>query len=260
MSIVSKLEFGVLRLTIRRPERRNTITSDMFASLSEALRSAEADPGVRVVLIEGEGAVFSAGADLEESLKTPDRIDREMSDFFTVLRRFPKPVVALVAGPAVGEAFAMLLYCDLVYAGTKTLFSIPSVALARTPRFGVAHVMTSAAGYPKAAEKLLLSEPLTADEAAAMRLVTAVIDDDELAQTVAAKAARLAVLPPEAVAETKRLMRLVRDRQIEALADEEEETYARRVRSAEAAEALKAFTEGRKPVFRPEGSDGSGEA
>ena len=97
MSIVSKLEFGVLRLTIRRPERRNTITSDMFASLSEALRSAEADPGVRVVLIEGEGAVFSAGADLEESLKTPDRIDREMSDFFTVLRRFPKPVVALVA-------------------------------------------------------------------------------------------------------------------------------------------------------------------
>ena len=57
MSIVSKLEFGVLRLTIRRPERRNTITSDMFASLSESLRSAEADPGVRVVLIEGEGAV-----------------------------------------------------------------------------------------------------------------------------------------------------------------------------------------------------------
>lgn len=260
MSIVSKLEFGVLRLTIRRPERRNTITSDMFASLSESLRSAEADPGVRVVLIEGEGAVFSAGADLEESLKTPDRIDREMSDFFTVLRRFPKPVVALVAGPAVGEAFAMLLYCDLVYAGTKALFSIPAVALARTPRFGIAHVMTAAAGYPKAAEKLLLSEPVTADEAAAMRLVTAVVDDDELAQTVAAKAARLAVLPPEAVAETKRLMRAVRDRQIEALADEEEETYARRVRSAEAAEALKAFTEGRKPVFRPEGSDGSGEA
>lgn len=252
MPILTHTEYGVLRLTISRPERRNTITADMFASLSETLRAAQEDAAVRVVLVEGADGIFSAGADLEESLKDAERIDREQTDFFETLRRFEKPVVARVNGPAVGAALTLLLYCDLVYVTPKSLFSMPVVALARTPRFGTAHLMTSAAGYPKAAEKLLLSEPISADEAVAMRLVTGIVEEDQIETVVAQKTARLAVLPPEAVRAGKRLLRTVRDRQIETFAEEEAEIYARQSASAEAREALSAFLEGRKPVFRKE--------
>lgn len=112
--------------------------------------------------------------------------------------------------------------------------------------------MTAAAGYPKAAEKILLSEPISADEAEAMRLVTAVVEPDDLEMLVASKTARLAVLPPEAVAASKRLLRMARDAAIEAQSAEERSVFAERMASGEAKEAAAAFLEGRKPVFAPE--------
>lgn len=112
--------------------------------------------------------------------------------------------------------------------------------------------MAAAAGYPAAAEKLLLSEPISADEAQAMRLITRVIDDEHLDQIVAAKTARLAVLPPGAVAGTKALLTAARRKALAELTDYEESLYARQARSPEAAEALKAFLEGRKPTFKTE--------
>lgn len=101
-------------------------------------------------------------------------------------------------------------------------FSLPAVALARTPRYGAAQIMAAAAGYPAAAEKLLLSEPISADEAQAMRLITRVIDDEHLDQVVAAKTARLAVLPPGAVAGTKALLAAARRKALADLTDYEE--------------------------------------
>ena len=157
-----------------------------------------------------------------------------------------------MSGPCVGEAFAALLYCDLVYVSPQALFSLPAVALARTPRYGAAQIMAAAAGYPAAAEKLLLSEPISADEAQAMRLITRVIDYEHLDQVVAAKTARLAVLPPGAVAGTKALLTAARRKALADLTDYEENLYARQARSPEAAEALKAFLEGRKPIFKTE--------
>ena len=132
--------------------------------------------------------------DLEERMRSPEAITAAAERFFDVLRTFPKPIVAQVSGPAVGDAFTMLLYCDFVSLPTRALFSVPSVALALTPRFGTGYVMTAAAGYPKAAEKILLSEPISAAEAEAMRLVTAVVEPDDLEMLVASKTARLAVL------------------------------------------------------------------
>ena len=140
----------------------------------------------------------------------PEDLERETRRFFDSIAKFPKPIIAQVSGPCVGEAFAALLYCDLVYVSPQALFSLPAVALARTPRYGAAQIMAAAAGYPAAAEKLLLSEPISADEAQAMRLITRVIDDEHLDQVVAAKTARLAVLPPGAVAGTKALLTAAR--------------------------------------------------
>lgn len=251
MSILSSSEFGILRLTISRPTRRNSLTAEMFAELARQLRAADADPKIRVVLLRSAESVFSAGADLEEALKQEAALDAAAADFFKVIQHFKKPIVAQVNGPAVGEAFALLLWCDLVYANQHALFSLPAVALARTPRWGTAVVLSAAAGYPRAAEKLLLSEPISAEEARDMRLITAVIDDEHLDSVVAQRVSRLAVLPPAAVQATKALLRSSRDRLTAAETDLEAALYRERRDSPEAKEALSAFLEGRKPVFAP---------
>lgn len=252
MSISHSVQYGILQLTIERPERRNALTAEMFADLADLLDQAAMSNKVRVVLLKAAGSVFSAGADMQEMLENTEELDRETARFFTSLARLPKPIIAQVNGPCVGEAFAALLHCDLVYAGPEALFSLPAVALARTPRYGTAQIIAAAAGYPAAAEKLLLSEPISAEEAQAMRLITRIVDDEHLDQVVAAKTARLAVLPPGAVAGTKALLAAIRRKTSADTSALEADIYARQAASPEAAEALRAFLEGRKPVFRTE--------
>lgn len=249
MTIRSEFEYGILRLTIDRPAQRNAFNADMFDQLAGELDAARQNDKVRVVLFKGSTGLFSAGADVRESLNAPETIDAAAGRLFETLRSFPKPIVAEVAGPAVGDAFTILLYCDLVYASDKALFSVPSVALGRTPRFGTAALVFGSAGAARAAEKLLLCEPISADEALAMRLIAAVVPEDDLVKVVAAKVARLAVLPPQAVAATKSLLRDARNGWLSAQIENEEAVYRRQAASPEAQEALSAFLEGRKPVF-----------
>lgn len=248
MAILSNTEFGILRLTISRAQKRNSINAEMFDTMTEALSRAASDDAVRVVLLQGGEQIFSAGADLEEMRV----LDRAMTNFFAALRAFPKPVVAQVMGPCVGDALSMLLYCDLVYASERALFSLPCVALGQTTRFGSAFIMAAAAGLPRATEKLMLSEPITAAEALEMRIITGIADDESLDNLVASKVARLAVLPPGAVRAMKALLTGPRNKALEVAAEEEEAVWRRQAGSAEAAEALAAFLEGRKPAFRPE--------
>ena len=245
MAILSNTEFGILRLTISRAQKRNSINAEMFDTMTEALSRAASDDAVRVVLLQGGEQIFSAGADLEEMRSQPEVLDRAMTNFFAALRAFPKPVVAQVMGPCVGDALSMLLYCDLVYASERALFSLPCVALGQTTRFGSAFIMAAAAGLP-------LSEPITAAEALEMRIITGIADDESLDNLVASKVARLAVLPPGAVRAMKALLTGPRNKALEVAAEEEEAVWRRQAGSAEAAEALAAFLEGRKPAFRPE--------
>ena len=236
MTIRSEFEYGILRLTIDRPAQRNAFNADMFDQLAGELDAARQNDKVRVVLLKGSTGLFSAGADVRESLNAPETIDAAAGRLFETLRSFPK-------------AFTILLYCDLVYASDKALFSVPSVALGRTPRFGTAALVFGSAGAARAAEKLLLCEPISADDALAMRLISAVVPEDDLVKVVAAKVARLAVLPPQAVAATKSLLRDARNGWLTAQIENEEAVYRRQAASPEAKEALSAFVEGRKPVF-----------
>jgi enoyl-CoA hydratase/carnithine racemase len=253
MNIETSREFGIFRLTLSRPARRNALSAEMYGELTEALREAGADESVRAVLLKGGEHIFSAGTDLEELQSAPEKLAAAEEAFFKEIASFGKPIVARVDGPCVGEAFVMLLYCDLVYANeSAALFSMPSSALARSTRFGAAALVARAAGYPKAAEKLLLSEPMTAHEAADMRLITAAVDKDQIENVVAAKISRLAVLPREAVCAVKQLLAASRRAEAEREAGLEASLYAKTAASADAAEALDAFLHGRKPVFRKE--------
>ena len=87
MAILVHSEFGILRLTISRPEKRNALSAEMFNELTDALADAARDDAVRTVLIKGDDRLFSAGADLEEMQRAPEELERAMTAFFAELRR-----------------------------------------------------------------------------------------------------------------------------------------------------------------------------
>lgn len=249
MSIISSLQYGILQLTLHRPELRNSISSDMFNTLSERLLRARSDDSVRVILLKGNDRIFSAGADVQETFKNRAEISNASRRFFRILRNFPKPIVAEVHGIAVAEAFAILLYCDFVYVNEEAAFSIPATALARTPRFGFTALLPLATGLPKINEKILLAEPISAQEALDMHLITAIYNEEDLTKVVAAKVARLAVLPTQAIQESKKLLRNMQNHYLNAQLELEEQVFNKQKQTFEAQEALNAFLEGRKPIF-----------
>ena len=131
--ILVHTEAGVCTITFNRVDKKNSITQTMYAALAEALRSAATDEAVRVVVIQGDATVFSAGNDIGDFLSRqsgqPLTQEAPVFQFLHALADFPKPLIAAVAGPAVGIGTTMLLHCDLVYAGDNAAFSLPFVNL-----------------------------------------------------------------------------------------------------------------------------------
>ena len=163
------LEQRVLTVEISRPEKRNTLDAKTLEEFTALLANAEADDNVRVIVITAQPGIFCAGGDLKEQLENPSASsDSPAGRFITQLQTMTKPMMACVEGPCVGFGTTILYYCDLVYAGASSLFSLPFTALGLTPRFGVSYLAVAAAGLHKAAEKILLSEPITAQEALQM--------------------------------------------------------------------------------------------
>mgnify|MGYP000025452433 CR=1 FL=1 len=165
------------------------------------------DTRVRSIVLCGHNNVFCAGLDIEEQLAENTQIFSEFQKVIDALDALSKPIVAAVSGPAVGQGAAMLYHCDLVFAGEHALFSMPGLALGQTPRYGVSLLAVKSGGYKLAAQKLLLSEPISAVEAVAMGLVNHVVEDDKVMTVAGAAALRLACLPPEAMVATKRLLK-----------------------------------------------------
>ena len=249
MALNETLKDHVLTLEISHPERRNTLDKDMLEALAASFARASNDADVRAVLVVAQPGIFSAGAELAEQLRAlrPKAPEPPRGNDRCPCRQ---PVVACVEGPAVGLAVTLLYYCDLVYAGSRALFSLPSTALGLTPQLGTVYMALSFGGYHKAAEKILLSEPITAEEALAMRLVTGVFPDDQVRAQAEARAERLARLSPAAVQSAKALLRAAVAEPLAASRALEAERYAALRGTPEAQEACTAFLEGRKPSFK----------
>ena len=176
-------------------------------------------------------------------------IFNEFQKVIDALDALSKPVVAAVSGPAVSQGAAMLYHCDLVFAGEHALFSMPGLALGQTPRYGVSLLAVKSGGYKLAAQKLLLSEPISAAEAVAMGLVNHIVEDDKVMTVAGAAALRLASLPPEAMAATKRLLKAAYMSGLSEQRKLEEEAVSHLEGSAESKEAFSAFMEKRQPKF-----------
>ena len=247
--ILTHIDAGVMTITFNRLDKKNSITSSMYAAMAEALAQAATDPAVRVVVFQGHESIFSAGNDIGDFLNQPPTTQE--SPVFRFLRgiaTFEKPLLAAVAGPAVGIGTTMLFHCDLVYAGDNAAFSMPFVNLGLCPEAASSLLAPRMFGYHRAAEALLMGEPFFAEAAQEVGLVNRVVPPTEVNGYAQAQARKLAGKPLSSLIETKRLMKGDTQAVLQKM-DDEGKSFGRMLREPAAKEAFGAFMEKRKPDF-----------
>jgi enoyl-CoA hydratase/carnithine racemase len=251
MQILTNQEGPVLRLQINRPEKKNALTLGMYEHMTSALEKADRDPTVRVVLIHGQPDSFTSGNDLQDFVKAPPTgDDSPVGRFITAISGARKPLVAAVAGPAVGIGTTMLLHCDAVYAAENARFQLPFVNLALVPEAGSSLLLPLQIGYLRAAELLMLGQPFSAAKALQYGLVTDVcVDGPAVLKLAQDAAARLAAKPPAALHLIKKLLKQAHAEQLATQISDETRYFVEQLRSPEAAEALHAFVDKRAPDF-----------
>ncbi len=241
---------GVTTLTINRLDKKNSLTAAMYGAMADTLQQAQDDDAVRVVVIQGDVTVFSAGNDVSDFLNgTPATPDAPVSRFLRAIATFPKPLLAAVCGPAVGVGTTMLFHCDLVYAGDNAAFSMPFVNLGLCPEAASSLLEPQMMGYHRAAEALLLGEPFMAEAAQEVGLVNRIVPPLEANAFTQTQARKLALKPLSSLVETKRLMKKGQMARVLAHMDEEGLSFGRMLREPAAKEAFTAFLEKRKPNF-----------
>ena len=248
--ILIHTDAGVSTITFNRLDKKNALTEAMYSALAEAMQQAASDDAVRVLVIQGDASVFTAGNDIKDFLEhPPTSTDAPVFRFLRQLVSFPKPLIAAVAGPAVGVGTTMLFHCDLVYAGDNAAFAMPFVNLGLCPEAGSSLLAPQLVGHQRAAELLLLGEPFLAETARDIGLVNRITAPTEVNALALAQAQRLASKPMSSLLETKRLLKQGQQAALLERVAEEATVFARMLGEPAAREAFTAFMEKRAPQF-----------
>ena len=247
MGIERREHEGFLELRLDRADKKNALTGAMYDTLTAALKEAGERPDIAAVMLAGNGGVFTAGNDIKDFLAPNGAVPA--FHFIHAIAASAKPIVAAVQGMAVGIGTTMLFHCDLVYAAPGTRFLVPFTSLGIVPEAASSLLMPARMGYAKAAEMLLLGQPIDVEAAERGGIITAIVPADALEEHARAKARALAAMPPEALAATRKLMRGDRTA-IDAQMAAEATAFAKAMKSAEAKEAFTAFLEKRPPNFK----------
>ncbi len=253
--LLSEVADGVLLLTMNRPDVFNAMSDEMSDALAGALERAPADPEVRAVVVTGTGAAFSAGADiagedahLRFDVRALDRANR----IVRAVVGCDKPVLAAVNGVAAGVGCSVALAADLVVASSSASFLLAFSRIGLMPDGGASLSVAASIGRARAMRMALLAEPLSAAEAYDAGLVSHVVDDADLATTVASLSRRLAAGPPLGFAATKRAINAATLGGLDDALERERTGQTILLRTDDVAEGMRAFNERRRPVFRGE--------
>lgn len=249
----TKLEDGVLTLTLNRPQQYNALSWAMLEALREALSSAE-DPAVRVVVLAGAGKAFCAGHDLKEmrancTLDFQRRLFALCSEVMLSLIRLPVPVIARVHGIATAAGCQLVGMCDLAVASSQARFAVSGINVGlfcSTPSVALSRNM----GRKEAFEMLVTGEFIDAEEAYRRGLVNRVVDPEALDEEVERLAAAIKAKSPVAVRMGKELFYRQLEMGIEAAYQLAGEVMACNMMAEDAAEGIDAFIEKRPPQWR----------
>ena len=244
----------VATITLDRPEALNALTVPVKVALREALERLAVDRAVRAVILTGAGRAFCAGQDLAER-EGPDAapLDVELRERYNpiilAIRAMGQPVIAAVNGVAAGAGASIAFACDLRIAAEDARFVLAFGRIGLVPDSGATWFLPRLVGQARAAELALVGDPIPADEALRIGLVSRVVPNDELLTEARALADRIAAGAPMAVALTKGALERAASIDLETALEGEAKLQGIAGASADHAEGLAAFREKRAPRF-----------
>ena len=252
--LIDRPASGVARITLSQPTRRNAMNAAMWVDLPERLDDLAKDEALRVLIITGDGAHFSAGADISEFgtlYATPDsaaKISADIQRAFHALAAFPMPTLAMIRGACVGGGCGLALCCDLRFADATSKFAITPAKLGLVYPFGDIARLIDAVGVANASDMLLSARVIKAKPARKMGLIHRNLGVDELESQVMEYAAGLTALSPESLRVTKSMIAAYRSGQ-RTDTDESDAQFLAGFSSKDFGEGFRAFLEKRKPDF-----------
>lgn len=232
-------------IKMRRPEKKNAITQEMYRRMSEAIDTAQNNPAIRCIIITGGSGVFTAGNDLEEFLQesTAGNEGPRASNavkFLYSLAHNTKPIIAAVDGVAIGIGTTMLFHCDYVLASTAATFATPFIHLGLVPEGASSLLMPRAMGHQRAFATLVMGRTMSAEDAQIAGFVNVVVSPGHTEGEARKVAREICHLPAEAVAMSRKLLKLPPE-DLTRRIDQESHLFGERMRSKEAIAAFKAF-------------------
>lgn len=255
-SVRYQADGAVATITLDRPAARNALTAEVKTALLAALRQCGAAAEIRAVILTGAGQAFCAGQDLREHAELlqgggepTGTVRAHYNPIITAITTMPKPVVAAVNGVAAGAGASLAFACDLRIAarGASLLMAFARVGLG--PDSGASWTLQRLAGTARAAELLMLAEPVSAARALDLGLVNAVVPDDELATAARELAARLAAGPTAAYAAIKEGLAYASTHDLADSLEKEAQLQARLADTEDHRVATMAFVRREKPTY-----------
>ena len=243
---------GVLLIRLHRPEALNALNTALLEELTAALDAAEAQDEVRCVVLTGSEKAFAAGADIKEM---SDKSFAQMfaSDFFAApssrIERFRKPIIAAVAGYALGGGCELAMLCDFIIAADTAKFGQPEINLGVAPGIGGSQRLTRFVGKSKAMDMILTGRMMDAAEAERAGLVSRVVAPDKLIEEALAAAKKIAAAAPLAVMMNKEMVNAAYETTLSQGVKLERRLFHSLFALEDQKEGMAAFVEKRKPEF-----------
>ncbi|WP_281559467.1 enoyl-CoA hydratase-related protein [Thalassomonas sp. RHCl1] len=218
---------GVFTITLNRLDKKNALNTAMYQSLIKHFAYASESDTVHCLLIQGDQNCFTAGNDLQDFIESAESGDLVAMDFVRALAAFDKPIIAAVAGVAVGIGTTLLLHCDMVVAANNSHFKLPFTQLGLCPEAGSSLLLTQRLGHNRAFELLVLGKSFEAEQALEYGLVNQVCQPDEVLSRAATLAAEIAALPQDAVKTSRALIHQASQAILPAVIENEGKEFVR---------------------------------
>jgi len=255
--VLCRVEERVAVLTLNRPEARNALTVEMKEALRAGIPRLGDDPGVGCVLLTGAGGAFCAGGDTKVMAEGPPpereprvRILRREHEVPAAIHRLSKPVIAALPGPAAGAGYALALSCDLRIMAEGSFVTTAYARLGLSGDYGASWFLTQLVGPAKARELMFTAERVDAAHCLELGLANRVVPADELETAALDWARRIAAGPPIALRFMKENLNRALTEDLQSCLDVEAERMVGGAFTEDYVEAVKAFTEKRKPHFQ----------
>lgn len=249
-----QFEKGVATLTLNRASTYNSFNREMSLALLDALDRVAKDDNVRVILLTGAGKAFCAGQDLREATDENDIgfeqiLNEHYNPIIKAIRGLLKPIVCAVNGVAAGAGANIAFACDLTVAKASAKFTQAFSKIGLVPDSGGTYMLPRLVGMQRATALMMLSDSITAEEAANMGLIYQCLDDESYDEGVQALVKRLAKMPTRALGMTKDLLNQTWNHTLEEQLEKEGEYQIIASNRYDYKEGVQAFLEKRKPKF-----------